>query len=212
MRSIELAWALDSGLAGKTMSSHLECAQLSREVYSRWDAETAGIEVLFSADKKTIAFAGTNVRQAQDLLRDARIFPLWSPELGFCPAGFLKASRRLGYIVLDHLADSDLDSVTLTGHSLGGACALITAALIQRETAGDKKIDEIVTFGAPRVGRLKVLDRPVSLYRFQNDLVPTVPWPLRRPGELLPLGQQNTKGNWLSDHSIDNYVTALEDD
>lgn len=188
--------------------SHLECAELSRDVYSRWDTEAAGIEVLFSEDKKTIAFAGTNVKQYKDVFRDIRIFPLWSPQLGFCPAGFLKASRRLGYIVLDHLADNDLDSVTLTGHSLGGACALITAALIQRET-NDPKIDQVVTFGAPRVGKLKVLDRPVSLYRFQNDIVPTVPWMMSRPGDLLPLGERKTKGNWLSDHSIDNYVAAL---
>ena len=192
------------------MSNHLECAELSREVYSRWDTEAAGIEVLFSKDKKTIAFAGTNVKQKSDLFRDIRIFPLWSPELGFCPAGFLKASRRLGYIVLDHLADTDLDSVTLTGHSLGGACALITAALIQRETDGDKKIDEIVTFGAPRVGKLKVLDRPVSLYRFGADIVPTVPPFMGRPGMILNLANNTEDGGWFSDHSMDNYVQAMQ--
>lgn len=192
------------------MTSHLKCAELSLRVYQTWDTEASGIEVLFSKDKKIVAFAGTNVKQKSDLLKDIRIFPLWSSELGFCPAGFLKASRRLGYIVLDHLGDNDLDSVTLTGHSLGGACALITAALIQRETKGDKKIDEVVTFGAPRVGKLKVLDRPVTQYRFGKDIVPTVPPFISRPGELLNLGDQTKKGGWFTDHSMKNYVRALK--
>lgn len=189
-------------------SSHLDCARLSARVYQQWDHITDGMEVLFSEDKKTVAFAGTSINQPKDILRDLRIFPLWSPELGLCPAGFLKVSRRLGYVVLDHMAAHDLESVTLTGHSLGGACALITAALIAREGAPER-IEQVITFGAPRVGKLKVLKRPITQYRFQNDIVPTVPWPLSRPGPLSPLGKQKTRGNWISDHSIINYVNAL---
>lgn len=190
-------------------SSHLDCARLSARVYKEWDHVTAGIEVLYSEDKKIIAFAGTNMKQPQDIMRDLRIFPLWSPKLGLCPAGFLKASRRLGYVVLDHIADNDLESVTLTGHSLGGACALITAALIQRETGDGEKIDQIVTFGAPRVGKLRALTRPVSQYRFQNDMMTGFPPFMGRPSKLLPLGKRKTRGNWLKDHAILNYIKAL---
>lgn len=192
------------------LTSHLDCALLSAKVYKTWDSRTAGIEVLASKDKKTLAMAGTDIRQPQDILRDLRIFPLWSPALGFCPAGFLKAARRLGYIVLDHLADNDLESVTLTGHSLGGACALITAALIARETPDDKKISSVVTFGAPRVGKLRTLNCPISMYKFQNDIVTGVPWPMPRPGMLLHLGDRESRGNWISDHSIINYINALK--
>ena len=192
------------------MSDHLECALLSAKVYKQHDARTAGSESLASEDKSIIAFAGTDVRQPQDILRDLRILPLWSPSLGFCPAGFLKAARRLGYIVLDHLADNDLESVTLTGHSLGGACALITAALSARETPDDKKIKSCVTFGAPRVGKLRTLNCPISMYKFQNDIVTGVPWPMPRPGELLYLGDPESRGNWISDHSILNYINALK--
>ena len=192
------------------MTSHLDCAKLSARVYKKWDSRTAGIEVLASKDKKTLAMAGTDVRQPQDILRDLRIFPLWSPSLGFCPAGFLKAARRLGYIVLDHLADNDLESVTLTGHSLGGACALITAALIARETPGDKKIHQVVTFGAPRVGKLRTLNCPVTMYRYQNDVVATIPPLMPRPGKLTPLGDRDSRGDWISDHSIINYINALK--
>ena len=191
------------------MTNHLDCALLSAHVYKEWDHVTAGMEVLFSEDKKTVAFAGTDIKQPKDVFRDLRIFPMWAPSLGFCPAGFLKASRRLGYVVLDHMADNDLDSVTLTGHSLGGACALITAALIQRETDGDKKIDQVVTFGAPRVGKLKALNRPITMYRFQNDIVPMIPPLMGRPSTLLPLGKRGTKGDWITDHSIINYINAL---
>jgi len=83
-----------------------------------------------------------------------------------------------------------------------------TAALIAREGAPER-IEQVITFGAPRVGKLKVLKRPITQYRFQNDIVPTVPWPLSRPGPLSPLGKQKTRGNWISDHSIINYVNAL---
>lgn len=185
------------------------CAKLSARVYKHWDARTAGIESLTNEDKSIIAFAGTDVRQPQDVLRDLRIIPLWSPKLGLCPAGFLKAARRLGYIVLDHLADNNLESVTLTGHSLGGAVALITAALIARECPGDHKIQEVVTFGAPRVGKLRTLDCPVSMYRYQNDIVPTVPWLMPRPSGMIQLGDCNSRGNWISDHGIMNYINEL---
>lgn len=191
------------------VSRHLLCSKLSARVYKHHDARTAGIESLTSEDKSIIAFAGTDVKQPQDVLRDLRIFPLWSPQLGLCPAGFLKAARRLGYIVLDHLADNNLESVTLTGHSLGGAVALITAALIARECPGDNKIQEVVTFGAPRVGKLRTLDCPVSMYRYQNDIVPTVPWLMPRPGGLIQLGDCNSRGNWISDHGIMNYINEL---
>lgn len=191
-------------------SSHLDCARLSARVYKEWDHVTAGMEILYSEDKKIIAFAGTNIKKPTDVLRDMRIFPLWSPSLGLCPAGFLKVSRRLGYVVLDHMVDNDLASVTLTGHSLGGACALITAALIQREAGDDGKIDQIVTFGAPRVGKLKVLTRPISQYRFQNDIATKFPPFMGSPSKLLPLGERNTKGNWVNDHAMINYVKALK--
>ena len=191
------------------VDKHLLCAKLAARSYKMWDTRIAGIEVLISEDDTIIAFAGTDVRQPQDILRDLRIFPLWSPQLGLCPAGFLKAARRLGYTVLDHLADSKRDSVTLTGHSLGGAVALICAALIARECPGDKKIDEVVTFGAPRVGKLRTLDCPISMYRYQNDIVPTVPWPMPRPGKLINLGNPQSRGNWISDHGIMNYINIL---
>jgi len=191
------------------VSRHLLCAKLSARVYKHWDARTAGIESLTNEDKSIIAFAGTDVRQPQDVLRDLRIIPLWSPDLGLSPAGFLKAARRLGYIVLDHLADNRMESVTLTGHSLGGAVALITAALIARECPGDKKVREVVTFGAPRVGRLRTLDCPITQYRYQNDIVPTVPWLMPRPGKLTQIGDNNTRGNWISDHGIMNYINEL---
>lgn len=192
------------------MSSHLDCALLSAKVYKEYFARIAGIEVLASADKNIIAFAGTDITQPIDVLRDLRILPFYSPQNGLVPIGFLAAARRLGYVVLDHIADNDLESVTLTGHSLGGACAAITASLVNRESPGDNKIREVVTFGCPRVGRLRALECPITQYKFGNDIVTNLPpWPMPRPGKLTRLGNQSKFGDWISDHSMMNYVGAL---
>ena len=48
------------------MTNHLDCALLSAHVYKEWDHVTAGMEVLFSEDKKTVAFAGTDIKQFVD--------------------------------------------------------------------------------------------------------------------------------------------------
>ena len=182
------------------MASHQELSQLCARCYLESTFEEANIEVL--VQDSIFAFRGTD--EPLDALRDIRIFPLWTRELGFCPAGFLKASKRLVNKVTSVCLEQDIDhkNIVLTGHSLGGAVAMILGALMTRDEIPPK---EIVTFGAPRCGRLKILDGvPVTQYRNGKDVVPLVPPLMRRHDKLLELGRPGS--SWIKDHYVINYV------
>jgi len=182
------------------MTSHQVLSKLCGESYKKSTFEEANIEVLVK--KSVFAFRGTD--EPLDALRDLRILPLWTRELGFCPAGFLKASKRLVNKVTSICLEMDIDhkNIELTGHSLGGAVALILGALMVRDEIPPK---QIVTFGAPRCGRLKILDGvPVTQYRHGKDVVPLVPPLMRRHNKLLELGQPG--GSWIKDHFVVNYI------
>ena len=182
------------------MASHQELSQLCARCYQESTFEEANIEVL--VQDSIFAFRGTD--EPLDALRDIRIFPLWTRELGFCPAGFLKASKRLVNKVTSICLEQDIDhkKIILTGHSLGGAVAMILGALMTRDEIPPK---QIVTFGAPRCGRLKILDGvSVTQYRNGKDVVPLVPPLMRRHDKLLELGRPGN--SYIKDHYVINYV------
>ena len=182
------------------MVSHQELSEICLESYQTFSFEEASIEVLIR--NNVFAFRGTD--EPLDAVRDLRILPLWTKELGFCPAGFLKASKRLVNKVTSMCLGREIDheNIELTGHSLGGAVALIVGALLMRD---EIKPRQIVTFGAPRCGRLKILDEvPVTQYRHGKDIVPLVPPLMRRHNELLNYGKPG--GGYIRDHYMINYV------
>ena len=181
------------------MTSHQQLSSICAESYRKATFEEANIEVLVKGN--IFAFRGTD--EPKDALRDMRILPLWTRELGWCPAGFLKASRRLVNKVTSVCLERDIDhkNIILTGHSLGGAVALILGALMTRDEILPV---EIVTFGAPRCGRLKILDNvPVTQYRHGKDIVPMVPPLMRRHNKLVKLGEPKSL---IKDHFVVNYV------
>ena len=64
---------------------------------------------------------------------------------------------------------------------------------------------QIVTFGAPKCGRLKILDQvPVTMYRHGKDIVPMVPPLMRRHKKLLEFGKPGK--SLIKDHYMLNYV------
>ena len=192
-------WAFDSGRV-TTMASHQELSEICQESYRRSDFEEASIEVVVK--KNVFAFRGTD--EPLDALRDLRIIPLWTKELGWCPAGFLRASKRLVNKVTSTCLEHGIDhqNIELTGHSLGGAVALIVGALLMRD---EIKPFQIVTFGAPRCGRLKILDEvPVTQYRHGKDMVPLVPPLMRRHNKMLEYGKPGS--SYIRDHYMINYV------
>ena len=141
------------------MISHQDLSHYCAESYRESDFEESNIEVIVR--ENVFAFRGTD--EPKDAIRDLRILPLWTRELGWCPAGFLRASKRLVNKVTSVCLERDIDhkNIELTGHSLGGAVALIVGALMTRDEIPPL---QIVTFGAHRCRRLKILDQvPVTM-------------------------------------------------
>lgn len=123
-----------------------------------------------------LAFRGTS--NTGQWIRDARFFPVSHP-WGRIHAGFR-----------DGVADVEQDlaffdavlkpstTIWITGHSLGGALALVAAARLKMKGFSSR----LNTFGQPRVGLSGFADRfsvelPGSLYRFvnQSDIVTRLP-------------------------------------
>ena len=184
----------------KRLISHQDLSIICAESYASVDFEEANIEVVVR-ENSVFAFRGTD--EAKDVVRDLRILPWWINELGWVPAGFAKASRSLATKVLSECMARDIDSgeIILTGHSLGGAVAMLVGAFLVRD---EVKVREIVAYGAPRCGRLKILDQtPVTLYRNGKDLVPMVPPLMRRHKVMEEFGERK---HYIRDHFMKNYV------
>ena len=181
--------------------NHQKISEICAESYEALDFEELNIEVIVRDN--VFAFRGTD--EPWDAVRDLRILPIWTRELGWCPAGFLRAAKRLMPKCLSECMDRDIEKedIVLTGHSLGGAVALIIGALMVRD---EVSIKEIVTFGAPRCGRLKILDNtPVTMYRNGKDIVPLVPPIMRRHKPMHSIGYKNS---YIKDHYMHNYISA----
>ena len=182
------------------MLNHQKISEICAESYEALDFEELNIEVIVRDN--VFAFRGTD--EPWDAVRDLRILPIWTRELGWCPAGFLRAAKRLMPKCLSECMDRDIEKedIVLTGHSLGGAVALIVGALMVRD---EVNVQEIVTFGAPRCGRLKILDNtPVTMYRHGKDIVPMVHPVMRRHKKMRRFGARES---YISDHYMANYVS-----
>lgn len=145
-----------------------------------------------------VAFRGTEPINAVDWLSDVSYHqrPLSSGVPGLVHGGF---ARALGEVLQPMLAaleelDRGKPRLFLTGHSLGGALAVLAAAVLAFERSHD--VTAVYTYGQPRVGdpdfstafnqKLEALT-----FRYVNDfdIVPHVP-PAQLPGRPeLPLGQ-----------------------
>jgi hypothetical protein len=96
------------------------------------------------------------------------------PTLGFIHSGFLAGALALTPQIAMAVAGKPY---ALTGHSLGGALALVVAGLLV--DAGHAP-ERVATFGAPKVGFSSFVealkDVPIAQYRRGNDIVPLVPF------------------------------------
>ena len=155
---------------------------------------------------EVVAFPGTDPGCVADWLRDLDAVPVWRDGVGYCHRGFLDGAL----LVLPWLRGLP-PGLTLTGHSMGGAIAILAAALLR---AADVPVAGVVTFGAPRAGGAVVkhllADIPVRQFRHAGDPVPDVPC---LPGVLehvRPLTEISVGSlDPLADHAVGGYVAAL---
>ncbi|WP_455362639.1 lipase family protein [Streptomyces sp. SYSU K21746] len=130
------------------------------------------------------AFRGTEPAQIRDWLSDATTPPRPGPgKTGFIHHGFGEALESVFPDVKDALAEfrTNGQTVWFTGHSLGGALAMLAGARMYLEEPR-LQADGVYTFGQPRT-----CDRMLAtaynkgfkqrMYRFvnNNDIVPQLP-------------------------------------
>lgn len=162
------------------------------------DANRDAAYVWLAGDEVIIAFRGTlpysNGTQdaaaqqltLQDWLNDANFAPQTDPELGQVHRGFKDAFYNLWPGILKQIrawqASGKLGSqakVYVTGHSKGGALAMLAALKLRVEKV--VPVMEVDTFGAPRVGAADFAARYAAQgingvrYENQDDVVPHVP-------------------------------------
>lgn len=177
----------------------------SQEVYEQW--LDVLVKPLQDTDKVIIACAGTE-DLGDWLINFAFLF-----NRDLVHRGFYNNANRLLPLVLDRISHYEVGRpLILTGHSLGGATAMILGSILKE---WGYNVQEIITFGCPRVGNKKFsnyyasLSIPTTHYVHGSDVVPaTPPWLLgfrNLPG--LRILIPNKK--WfriISDHRISNYL------
>lgn len=158
-----------------------------------------------SSDVMLIAFRGTD--QLTDWLDDLDVRPESRP-YGIVHAGFLAAFRRVEAQLKSALAGAGVRRIWLTGHSLGGALATITAAELRPQS-----FTGIYTYGQPRVvdaAARGMLDNTYAgrFVRFVNnrDLVTRVPPGFLHVGRLIHF---NASGG-LDETGLESVETVTE--
>ncbi|WP_040876160.1 lipase family protein [Embleya scabrispora] len=131
-----------------------------------------------------VAFRGTEPAQIRDWLSDANTPPVPGPAgKGFVHYGFHRAHDVVHADVRDTVAEfkDNGQSVWFTGHSLGGALAMLSGARMHFE-APNLVPDGVYTYGQPRTcDRMLATAYDTALkgrtFRFvnNNDIVPQVP-------------------------------------
>ena len=161
------------------LSNARVCAEASAYAYAKpcgLQSALAHAAILDCQNARVIAFRGSMT--AQDWLTDfecARTKTGGGEEIHH---GFLDAIISLGQDLIARAAWSQ-PPLFVTGHSLGGALALLAAQLLER---GGQPVAAVYTFGGPRVGNgafaagydARLGDRTYRVVN-EEDIVPRVP-------------------------------------
>jgi len=153
-------------------------ARINDEAYNLVTGSDNEVEFLFAEyeDCIVISVRGTEPNFF-DILRDIRFFPWRDKRVGWAHAGFLHGAKAIEDEVIEELVHRPEKDIYVTGHSLGGAVALILGKILHYERF---KVKEIVTFGAPKAVLKWSKDRfkhiKVTQFRNGSDMVTTVPY------------------------------------
>lgn len=208
-------------------TSHKELARLCWESYSKSENfGTFSCLWKLEEDKLICAFTGSNDRV--DWIYNSRIYPILSEIPGFvgkCHIGYMDLSievaRCLRMVIEGR--HKGINKLILTGHSLGGALAVMTSLRLPQYNP------EVITFGSPKIfnkegSRNFSLLVPSTHYINGMDLVPHIGrmysyyrnthW-LNKPSKILRFVRQYTPLSLtalpqrITDHGIEKYYEQL---
>ena len=141
------------------------------------ESDNAEAWMFFTPEATVISCRGTEPSQLKDITADLkfwRIDPAGTGEK--IHSGFWSEAFSLFPKVIKNLPD-DEKPIAVTGHSLGGAMAVIMTGFLLKS---GYNVKELYTYGQPRVGNRQFcerIQRDCDWQRFvnNNDIVPRVP-------------------------------------
>lgn len=126
-------------------------------------------------DIHVLSFRGTEVTQKSDVLADLKAGKNIEACGGKVHVGFKGEINKVWPAIEKAIAG--IDTLYITGHSLGAAMATIAASRVQ------SKVTALVTFGSPRVGNQEFIDNlNITHYRVQNNCDDVTKVPFRLMG------------------------------
>lgn len=189
----------------------LDFALLAQEAYTAapdiGNADSASRAILRQTEVGLIvAFPGTD--NAAGWLADLNALTAEVPGVGAVHRGFWGAWQAIAAPVT---AAIGLQPVTLVGHSLGAAIAILAAVSL---TLADRPPAAVYGFEPPRVSpalgvRALLAKVPVHLWKNGNDLVPDVPLGWQHAALLTHVGVPLLPIPNAEDHAIRRVIEAL---
>ena len=196
LRGSQFSWEAALSTALASYVAYLDESQI-RQTCDVW--QLSGLQfiardntecfVVGDSETALVAFRGTEKKVA-DWLTDLNFIGT-TKTYGRVHRGFWAAFQAVADLVNDAIASLGSPELVLTGHSLGGALALIAAA----ELKGKHSVRSIYTYGQPAVGKgrhpeFMQANFGRKFFRFVNndDIVTKVPPTYRHTGELYRFG------------------------
>ena len=141
-----------------------------------FDIDNAQAYLLKNSDGiYVLSFRGTEVTEPSDILADLKAGKNIEAIGGKIHVGFKGEINKLWPAI--EKAVTDIDSLYVTGHSLGAAMATIASGRMQ------SKVLALITFGSPRVGNKEYVNSlTVTHYRVQNNCDDVTKVPFRLMG------------------------------
>lgn len=147
-----------------------------------------------------VGFRGTDPHSMLDLLRDMDALHTFDPVLGSVHDGFLDDVLSIAWRLVPSLPASN---IYVTGHSKGGAEALIFSAMLAYL---DRPPVLVTTFGSACPGALPLAAAlPGIDYRHGTEPVPLLPLDMGRPRALAVVGT----GGGIDAHYLTAYRAAV---